>query len=118
MASPYIPCDDIAKLNSTIKSLVCAVNDLTDAINGGNTPGTGSALNEKITLIGQSNYVLAWNATRIANYGLAPVINVFVKDPEGGWLWNPIQFLTDDADNPTQFTFNFGAPTDAVIVIS
>jgi hypothetical protein len=121
--SKYIPCDQIAKLNVAVKNLACAVQELKDAVNnpGAGGGGTGgSALNETVELTGVSYYEFIWDAAWIQKFGPAAVFDVYIQDQSTGkWLRNPVQAQVEpNPESPSKYIFNFGAPTNAVLVVS
>lgn len=81
--------------------------------------GNGGALNEQINLYGVSDYTLAWNSTRITNFGAVGFFQVFIKDPgTGAYISTLIAITPDDPVAPTSYYFDFGGIADVLIVIS
>ena len=81
--------------------------------------GSGRAVNEQINLYGVTDYTLAWNSTRITNYGTAGFFQVFIKDPgTGEYISTLIAITPDDPVTPTSYYFDFGGIADVLIVIS
>lgn len=88
---------------------------------GGTTPVpvvSGSAVNEIVAFTNLSKLTLAWNTTRIAKFGPAPVFNVYVIGEDSKYRLTDVEVIPDNIIAPTKFDFDFGGSLSGIIIIS
>lgn len=89
---------------------------------GGSTSGgttvNGSALNEVINFTSLSTLNIAWNATRKAAFGDAPVINVYTISDDGKYRLTAVEVIPDSITAPTNYQINFGDFMSGIVIIS
>lgn len=85
---------------------------------GGSGGGPVSWLNEIIPFTNVTTLAIAWNATRIARFGTAPVIDVYILGTDGIYRKATVEIISNNVLNPTLFTIDPGGLSSGYAVIS